>query len=280
MTAPAVNIKNQQGWIARLELEYGSGPGRTLLTRNHHQGPMVVQKPLYPEGTVCHTCLLHPPGGVVGGDRLEIEILAGKGSKALLTTPGATKFYRSQGAKAVQEHRLIVRDLAMLEWLPQDTIIFPGSNAVMDTRVDLAPSARFIGWKILCLGLPVNGKRFSEGYLQSMLAMYRDNVPIFFDRLKIEGEQDLDSVAGLRGFPVVANFIATCDQENMLPLLRDLMPQEPAALYGFTQVDGLIIARYLGYSTFAARALLIEAWKLLRPAVAGLDACIPRIWMT
>ena len=275
-----IHQKTADGWTARLELEYAARQERTVLVRNRHQGPLVVQRPLYPEGEVCHTCILHPPGGVVGGDRLEIDILAGEKTAALLTTPGATKFYRSAGKKAVQEQHLTVSNGALLEWFPQDNILFPGADAIISTRVDLASTAQFMGWEIHCLGLPVNKERFTSGRLQTNLAIYRDSSPLLLDRFRVAEEKDLDRCAGLRGFPVIATFIATSGKEDMLPPLRDLTPREKEALYGVTLVDDLLVARYLGHSTFAAHGLFTEIWTLLRPKIAGRCACAPRIWAT
>ncbi len=275
-----IQQKTAHGWTARLELEYTSRQERTVLVRNRHQGPLVVQRPLYPEGEVCHTCILHPPGGVVGGDRLEIAVVAGTGAHALLTTPGATKFYRSGGRRAVQNQHLHIDDGALLEWFPQDNILFPGAEAVLDTRVDLAPSARFMGWEIICLGLPASSKRFTGGSLQTRLALYRDARPLLLDRLRVQAEQDLDRCIGLRGFPVSATFIATNGTTDMLPPLRELVPPEEEALYGVTLIDELLVARYLGHSTFAAHKLFTDIWSVLRPKIADRCACAPRIWAT
>lgn len=280
MTAPAVNIGTAKGWTARLELEYTAREERTVLAGNRHRGPLVVQRPLYPEGGVCHTCILHPPGGVVGGDRLEIDVFAGPGTATLITTPGATKFYRSAGDRAVQEQRLSVGDGAILEWFPQDNIFFPGADVEISTRIDLESGAQFMGREILCFGLPVNGQRFTGGRLRVTLAIYRDRTPLLLDRLRVDGEEDMDRCAGLRGFPVTATIIATGGKTEMLEPLRSLAPREKEALYAVTLIDDLLVARYLGRSTFAARDLFTEVWSFLRPKIAGRNACPPRIWAT
>jgi len=280
VTAPGVDIKTADGWTARLELEYTAKKDRTVLTRNRHHGPLVVQRPLYPEGEVCHTCILHPPGGVVGGDRLEVDVLVREQSSALITTPGATKFYRSPDRGAVQEQHLAVEDGALLEWFPQDTILFPGSEATISTRIDLAPKAQFMGWEILCLGLPVNGQRFTKGRLLTTLSLNRSGTPLFLDRLRVENAKDLDRKAGLHGFPVVATFIATGGNAEMLDLLRSLAPSEDKELYGATLMDDLLVARYLGHSTFAAHGLFATIWTLLRPEMSGRVATPPRICAT
>ena len=280
MMATTANKKQEPGWTARLELKFALRENRTVLADNRHLGPLVVQRPLYPEDGVCHTCILHPPGGVVGGDRLEIDACAEAGTATLITTPGATKFYRSAGKQAVQEQRLAVHDGALLEWFPQDNIFFPGADAEISTRVDLSPQAAFMGWEIMCLGLPVNGQRFTHSRLRASQAIYRHKTPLLLDRLRVDNEDDLDRPAGLRGFPVTATFFATGCNTEILGPIQALAPREKEALFAVTLMDDLLVARYLGHSTFAARDLFIEVWTLLRPHIAGRTACPPRIWAT
>lgn len=276
------NPDHESGWTGRLELEYERFRQDTVLSRNRHKGPLVVQRPLYPEGKdVCHTCILHPPGGVVGGDRLEIDVTVKSDASALITTPGATKFYRSGGRFATQEQHLKVAAEACLEWLPQDAIIFPGAEAGISTRIDLEPGATFMGWEILCLGLPVNGKRFTEGQLQTSLSLYREQKVLFLDRLQLHREEDLSRPSGLRNYPVTATFIVTNAKEDMLAGVRAIAPHETDALVGATLLHkDLLLIRYLGFSTFAAQGLFAAIWALLRPQIINKRAYAPRIWAT
>ena len=88
-----------KSWQARLELSFQLSGGRTILARRQHVGPLIVQRPFYPEGPeVCHTYLLHPPAGIAAGDRIEAAVSVEEGAHVLLTTPGAAKWYRSGGA--------------------------------------------------------------------------------------------------------------------------------------------------------------------------------------
>ena len=114
-----------------------------------------MQRPFFPEGReVCHVYLLHPPGGIVGGDRLQVEARVGAGAHALLTTPAATKVYRSAGPAAAQEAELVVARDGVLEWLPQETIVYDGADVALATRARLERGARFLGLDLLCFGLP------------------------------------------------------------------------------------------------------------------------------
>src|SRR5882672_8293826 len=140
-----------QAWKAELRLRFAAEGGRTVLRERRSEGPLVVQKPLYPEGeAVCHAIVVHPPGGIAGGDELDLQVSAATGSHALLTTPGAGKWYRSAGPLARQSLHFDVA--GTLEWLPRETIVFDGAHASFECTVELRNDARYIGWEVLCLG--------------------------------------------------------------------------------------------------------------------------------
>ena len=163
-TAVATARATPSGWEAHLELEFRREAARTVLSTRRHTGPLRVQKALYPEGAdVCQAIVVHPPGGIVGGDSLAIDVDVGTGAHAQLTTPGATKWYRSAGSVARAETALRVAAGAVLEWLPQEAMLFDGARASIALRVDLAPGARFIGWDVICLGRTASGERFDVG---------------------------------------------------------------------------------------------------------------------
>ena len=128
-------------------------------------GPLTVQRPFHPEGAPCHLYLLHPPGGVVGGDEIDLRVGIADGAHALLTTPGATKFYRSIGPQSRVRQSFSVAADARLEWLPQDNILFPGANLALDSEFHLQQGARLLAWETLALGRPVIGERFVQGLL-------------------------------------------------------------------------------------------------------------------
>jgi urease accessory protein len=271
--------RTESGWYASLRLGFRKCPGRTVLAERRHQGPLAVQRAFYPEGDLCHVYLLHPPGGVAGGDQLHIRARVDTGASALVTTPGAAKFYRTIGPAAVQRQCLEV-DGGSLEWLPQENILFPGADAELSTRIELSADAAFIGWEINCLGRPVIGERFESGRATFSFTLLRDGLPLLCERLTVDSRKALYGAAGLRGRPVVASLYATTDDEQLSERVRDLIPEENRPQLGITLVDGLLIARYLGDSTETARRLFIEIWRELRPAVLHRAPCAPRIWNT
>jgi urease accessory protein len=270
------------GWQARLELDFARQGERTVLARRRHVGPLAVQRPFYPDGPggACHVYLLHPPGGVVGGDALDIVVNAGAGSRALVTTPAAGKLYRSAGACARLTQRLCVDEGAQLEWLPQPTIAFAGVNARVGTRVDLAPGGRFIGWEIVCLGRTDSGERYA-GQLHLSLELWRDGAPLWVDRARYDGDELLAAPHGLRGHPVSGTLLASpAPGPEVLAEIRAAMDAHGTVLAGASSVDEVLALRVLGPQAEAAQRALADAWALLRPALFGRPALAPRIWAT
>ncbi len=271
------------GWQARLELGFRPGPGRTLLAHRRHQGPLQVQRPFYPEADgACHVTVLHPPGGVVGGDGLVLDAELATGSRALLTTPAAGKFYRSAGPTAHQTQTLRVAPGAVLEWLPQETIVYRGARVRSLTRVELAGTAGFLGWEITCLGRPAAGERFTAGVWDQRFELWRDGEPVYLERgLYAGGAPILDAAWGLGGRPVTATLICAGGDADLTPVLREaLAPPATGELLSASALDGVLVCRYLGPSAARARAAFLRAWGVLRPALWGKPACPPRIWFT
>jgi urease accessory protein len=268
-------------WKAELRLEFERREGRTLLAKRRHDGPLVVQKPLYPEGdAVCHVIVVHPPAGIAGGDELEIGARAAEGAHALLTTPGAARWYRTAGPWASQRLDLEIADGACLEWLPQETIVYDGALADIRTEVRLAGGARFIGWEILCFGRTGSGERFGRGACALETLVWRDGKLLRLERGRIEGGAALlDSPAGLAGQPVCGALLAVApDLEPLLARCREAKPESGEGAVSL--LPGVLVARYLGASSEAAKRYFTQLWRVLRPAVARIEARKPRIWTT
>ena len=270
------------GWKAELELGFSTQHHRTVMDRVSHSGPLRVQRPFYPEGEVCHVYMLHPPGGVVGGDHLDISITAGPGAMVLLTTPGSTKFYQSAGDWALFDQRLHVQEGGSLEWFPQENILFPGARLQAKTDVLLSGDAVFLGWDIICLGRPSNQERFETGQLDAGLNIYRDGQPVLLERQRVLSAESLDAAAGMRGFPMLAVLMATpCDESHLqkVQLLLEGMKDDGEPI-GVTLVDGLLVVRALGWQTEQLQKKLIPVWQELRQSLLQRPAVMPRIWAT
>lgn len=272
-----------RGWEARLDLGFEAGAGRTVLKRRAHYGPLRVQRPFYPPGDrACHVYILHPPGGVVGGDRLTVTATVGRDAHALLTTPAAGKFYRSDGAQAHLQQTLTVADGAWLEWLPQETIVFDGARATSSTRVALCGNAGFIGWEILCLGRPAAGEVFARGEFGQRFEIWRNDAPLWWERNALTGGAPaLAAPWGFSGYSVVATMVAVGRVPRLLPELRELLQAHgEGGEFSVTQLREVLVCRYLGDSAEQARAGMTAAWHVLRPALWGVEATPPRIWAT
>ncbi len=269
-------------WAARLALHYARRGARTVLASREHDGPLVVQKPLYPEGdSVCHTIIVHPPAGIAGGDTLQLDAMLAEDAHVVLTTPGAGKWYRSAGRGAEQSIGFQLAPGACLEWLPQETIVFDGALANMHTRIRIASGARFIGWDILCLGRTGSGERFTRGECRLHTRVELDGRLAWWERGRIVGSAPVQSArVGLGGHTVSATMIAigAALDDDHLAMTRAVRPRHGIA--GVTPLPRVWIARYLGDSSEAAREYFIALWHIVRPALAGRAATIPRIWRT
>lgn len=271
------------GWVARLELGFRARGTQTILAHRRHIGPLQVQRPFYPDGErACHVYILHPPGGVVGGDSLSISAEVERGAHALLTTPAAGKLYRSDGATAQLTQELKIVDGAWLEWLPQETIAFDGARATSATRVTLTGTAGFIGWEILCLGRPAAGETYTHGEFVQRFEIWRDGAPLWWERNALAGGAPaLHAPWGLAGRSVVATLVAVGRVPVVLPALRELLNAEQEdGEFSVSQLRDVLVCRYLGNSAEQARAGFIAAWRLLRPALWDIGALPPRIWST
>jgi len=270
------------GWVARLELGFEREASRTVLAARRHVGPLRVQKPLYPEGAdVCQVIVVHPPGGIVAGDSLRIEVDAGERAHAQLTTPGAAKWYRSAGPIARSDTVLRAGEGALVEWLPQETLLFDGARATIRLRIELAGDARFIGWDVTTLGRTASGERFESGCMRQTIELLRSGTIHWCERMVLDGGSGaLQSGAILSGAPVFGTLLAAGGDVDggVLAACRGASPVSGEG--AVTRLPGVLIARYRGDSAHAARTYFATLWRVLRPAFAGREAVMPRIWST
>jgi urease accessory protein len=276
-------------WHGHLALDYRADEtGRRTVAHDRHDGPLRVLKALYPEGDgICHHVLVHPPGGIVGGDRLDIAVDVGAGAHALITSAGAARFYRSSGAPAAQAARLRLRDNARLEWLPLETIAFPGCRASNQVQFDLAAGAQCLGWDLLALGLPAADQAFESGWIEQQL--HWPGVWLERGRIAAQDKRLLDSALGLAGQRALGTaWFAShapwtpAARDALLDAARDLASRHQlAAQSGATALDArLVLMRVLAPRVEPLFELLREVRAAWRRQAWDLDAAPPRVWRT
>ncbi len=279
-------------WAAHLNLTLARRPRGTRLIHNEHRGPLYVQKPFYPEGDdLAHVYILHPPGGLVSGDNLQIATQVGDSAHALLTTPGAGRVYRARQDRAWQHqhNRFTVGEQASLEWLPLETIIYPNARTRLQTTVELGENSRFIGWEVTSLGLPSCGLDMANAEVHQRFAVYRQGKPLFIERFQLD-EQNRRLYAakvGLQNNPINGLFFAgpfAAEQRSQIQQWVEDANQQLIAtndyLAGLSVVGDCVVGRYLGACSEHGRELFVTWWKALRPLLLKRFACPPRIWLT
>ncbi|MDM9625586.1 urease accessory protein UreD [Rhizobium sp. S152] len=251
--------------------------------RRRHCGPLAVQRAFHPEGDgAAHVYILHPPGGVAGGDVLDINCHLEPSARCVLTTPGATKFYRSEAGESVQRTRIDVGADAICENLPQETILFEGADASISTRVDLAENAAYAGWDFISLGRPAAGERFTSGRLRQRVEVFRDGKLIWFERVAFSHAPEvLDAPVFFAGRPIVGTMVyAGPALENTVTYIRDQLGTDAHGVFSVSQLERVIVCRYLGQRMSEGKALFLQAWSILRERGLMKKAIAPRIWAT
>ena len=272
-------------WHASLQLDYTLEGTRTV-ARHAHNGPLRILQSLYPEGdAVCHNVLVHPPGGLVGGDTLDISATVGPGAHGLVTTPGATRFYRSTGERALQRTHLTLAEGARLEWLPLEALCYNACNAENHLTLNLAPGAECMGWDVTALGLPHAGQPFETG----RFVQHIEAPGLWLERGVIDAADHrlLESPLGLAGqrcmaslFFVVGTPLERARRDTALDAARAVMDAHALkASAGATSPNGqVLVVRALAPQVEPAMQLLQQVRAAWRAALWQLDAEPPRIW--
>ena len=286
-------LPTQPGWQAVLDLNFSSKQTtkqsteqsteqpKTVVSHVKHLGPLRIQRAFYPEenGT-CHVYLLHPPGGIVGGDQLTINIEAQRNTETLITTPAANKFYLSKQRYARQNQNIIIQENSHFEWLPQETIVYNSAYVKARTRFDLHHNASLIAWDIICLGRPAANEQFTHGHFNQHIEVWQENKALFIDRCHFHGDSEaLREPWGMANQPVNGIMMITHDDKRAVNEIRSAISIQNAQ-FSVTYLNKIIICRYLGQHVDEAKSLFTQAWKICRPSVSNKDAVIPRIWNT
>jgi urease accessory protein len=275
-------------WPASLQLRFACDGARTILAERSHRGPLRLLKPLYPEGErCCHAVVVHPPGGIVAGDALDLQVAVDANAHGLVTTPGAQKWYRSLGTDAHANTKLRLADNAMLEWLPQETIVFDGAFAKQTLDIDLSDDALFFGWEIVCFGRTASHEQFKHGSFRQTIRLHRNGLPMWSEHTVVAGSDPLlQSPLGWGGMPVSATawVVRTvrdgdAPDADVLSTLRGTLADRAHAAVS-NPIDGLFVIKAIGESAEPVRELLTELWSEVRFTVFGIEPQRPRIWST
>lgn len=272
-------------WHARLQLRYAFENERTV-ARFEHDGPLRILQSLYPEGeATCHNVLVHPPGGLVGGDTLELGVRAAQGTHGLVTTPGAARFYRSDGEAAVQRTHLRAAAGARVEWVPLEAIYYPGCIAENRLELDLEPGAEAMGWDIAAFGLPRAGQPFVKGRVQQHLELQG----AWLERARIDAEdlRLMDGALGLAGHRCLATMffaagseLARARRDELLDEARSLIDSHPLRATAGATAPGprVVVVRVLADLVEPALDLLKAIRRAWRPLAWQLEPTQPRSW--
>lgn len=275
-------------WPAFLSLGFSDTRRGVMLQHYQHQGPLYVQKPFYPEGKqLAHCYLLHPPGGLVSGDHLQVEVAVDEQCRVLITTPGAGRVYRARTDQTLQRqnNHLKIANESSLEWLPLENIIFPGAFTQLNTTVDIEGSGKFIGWEITSFGLPAANAAFDQGEVDQTLQIHINERIVLRERLTLnDNSRELfTSQIGLANHPINGFMVAGPFEhpEALAPLLDRLRSLNTSdMMIGTSQVKDFLVVRALGNCSEQMRKHFSECWKLIRPELLQRVACYPRIWNT
>jgi urease accessory protein len=274
------------GWRARLGLGLACSGARTVLRNYSHEGPLYVQRALYPERDGCaHLYLLHPPGGLVQGDRIDIDMQVQRDARVLVTTPSAAKLYRTPAGGTHQYARVRVAADASAEWLPQEAIVFDGAHGRMQLAFELDADARLIAWDAFALGRPAAGEPFAQGLYDNHLSVRVGERLLWHERTQVPGSATsrMQCAAwGLNGHPVLGTLVAYAPagvDADLETSVREVLAvlNTPS---GVTRVDGLLIVRVLAMDTGRLQQALRGAWTAVRPVIMGKPVLEPRIWAT
>lgn len=285
MTSNLTATLTSNSWHGKLDLVYVHRQDTTQLIHAHHQAPLKVQRPFYPEGKlVCHSIILHTAGGVVGGDKLSCNFQLQPKAQVLITTAAASKIYRSNGRQATQNIDIKVSTGATLEWLPQETIVFDGAIYRQDTRIDLTENATFIGWEITRFGRSARGEKFLQGNWKSNTEVWQQGKPLWIDRQWLPGcEEVFHSPHALNGQPVVGTlvFVGQAVLPEIIEKARSYTQHSELSThhsFGVTRLEHGFLCRYRGSSTSEVRNWFTAVWQLLRQSLLERSDCIPRVW--
>lgn len=268
----------RNAWLAELTLDYAEkltqGIPKTIVARRKHKGPLTVQRAFYPEQDVCHSYLLHPPAGITANDQLAITANLGERAKVLITTPGATRFYRTSGIGACLDQRLKLGTASTLEWLPQETLIYARAKAKINSEIKLTQGAHYFGWEVIGLGRPASGEIFDAGSFELCTQIFRDGRLCIRDRM-----QGNNKAYGLQGKQAFGTLYASGADPETLDTARELC-RSSSLISAPSLIEDFLVIRAIADECNPITELFREIWQALRPYLFDRTAQSPQIWRT
>ncbi len=271
---------NRTTGAARLSVE--SRGGRSVAADLYSAQPLRILMPRPGVGEPLTAVLANLSGGIVGGDLYEADINVGSGSSLTLTAQAAEKIYKSSGAESENRLTMRVAEGAVLEWLPQGTILFDRALFRQRVRFDLAADSTLFAGAISVLGRSAMGETFSSGRYREHWDLKRDGRLVWADRFELADPAGVAAVAsGLRDVSSFATALfARPDAADDLDWARDVQAEAAGDIRcGVTAIDNnLLVMRWLGPDAMRLRNAVGAFWSAARVRWLGLPARMPVIW--
>ncbi len=267
------------------EIHFGCRSGVTRLDHLYQRDPLRVLFPAPAAGDPLLAVLLTTSGGLVAGDRLDVSVRLAPGAAAHVTASAAEKIYRSTGPTTTIHQSLSAASGAVLEFLPQETILFEGARLRRETTIELAPGAAFLGGEIVVFGRRARGEHFTRGFLREVWKVRRGGRLVWGDALHLEDEiaaiiGDPACFDGAAAFATMILAPAGRDPSSLIESARQVQSARAAdgLRAGVTGVAGLVVARWLAADAAVLRRAYADLACHLRQAAMGLPPMLPRLW--
>jgi urease accessory protein len=222
--------------------------------------------------------MLNIGGGMVGGDRLNTQIVIGDNAHALLTTASASKAYRTRGAVAVQHSQITLGAHAILEYLPDHLIPYAGAMVDQQLRVEMAPGSRALIYDAMAAGRVGRGERWQFRSVRSDIAVISEGRPIYLSRTLITPEsQPLEELGWMEEANYLATMIVAEDEKKDWSSLVNAFDQALQAIPGVcggasAMARGGCVARFISLTAHGLNRAAHELWGIARRAIVGRDA--------
>jgi len=283
VTSPSKTLNNQsQGMTGAVKLAFANSGGKTHLADLYQTSPLRVLFPNAAQDDILSAALVTTSGGLVGGDRLSIEVKLDAYTNVQVIGQAAEKIYRSNGPDTIFEADLTVGENAWLEWLPQETIVFDQARLRRKTSVDVATGGTFLGAEILVFGRTAMGESFDAGLVRDAWDVRQNGKLVWQDALYLS--EDIKSIlnhpAGFDRARCAATSILVCgDAGDYLDFVRALLSTAPDGVNcAATVTNGILVTRWMALEAQDLRKCFGEYWAAMRHELKGLPQTMPRLW--